>query len=113
MATAIASQPHTPGPWYLSTKCPLASDDINRIEFYIFSEKGNIATIPTDLISHANRDAEANARLIVQAPALLKSCKDLVDSVDMGDLFDHDVDCQDPDKCVLCVARKVIADAEG
>ena len=107
---------HTPGPWYVSTKRPLASDDsddINRIEYYVFSAKGNIATIPNDLILHANRDAEANARLIAQAPALLSVCKDFVDSVDMGDLFDHDVDCQEPETCPLCIARQVIADAGG
>ena len=46
----------------------------------------------------------ANARLIAQAPALLKSCQDFVDSVDMGDLFDHDLDCQEPETCILCIA---------
>ncbi len=105
---------HTPGPWYLSTKRPLAaknSDDVNRFEYYVFAKKGDIATIPMDLVLHANRDAEANARLIVQAPSLLKSCKDLVDSLDMVDMFEHDVDCQDPETCILCVARKVISDA--
>ena len=55
----------------------------------------------------------ANARLIAQAPALLNVCKELVDSVDMGDLFDHDFDCQEPETCVLCIARQVIADAGG
>ena len=85
METASPSPAHTPGPWYLSTKRPLASadsDNIERKEFYVFATKGNIATIPTDLISHVNQDAEANARLIAAAPDLLAACKGALEDGD-------------------------------
>lgn len=85
METASTSPAHTPGPWHVSTKRPLASDDsdeINRIEFYVFAKKGNVATIPTDLLLHVNQDAEANARLIAAAPDLLAACKGAVEDGD-------------------------------
>ena len=74
---------------------------------------GNIAIIPTDVVTHVIQDAEANARLIAQAPALLKSCHDLIDTVDWGDLFDHDFDCQEPQSCVFCIAKNVSANTGG
>ena len=66
-----------------------------------------------NMVMQLDDSETANARLIAQAPALLSVCKDFVDSVDMGDLFDHDVDCQEPETCPLCIARQVIADAWG
>ena len=94
MAAATPSQAFTAGPWIIN--CDLIS-----------TPTGSVAQILPCY------EEEANARLIAQAPALLKSCQDFVDSVDMGDLFDHDVDCQEPETCIFCIARQVIADAGG
>ena len=107
MATATTSPAFTAGPWNT-----FDYGDKNYPWIVIEDETGDhIAAVER---RHGKNDkSSANARLIAQAPALLKSCQDLVDSVDMGDMFDHDFDCQEPETCILCVARKVIADAGG
>ena len=70
---------HTAGPWFIGEKCPLASKDGRRTEFYVYAEHGNIAKIPTDVVGHLHREAEANARLIAAAPELLAAARDNID----------------------------------
>ena len=74
-------QVHTAGPWFISQKCPVASNNAGRREFYIFTEKGNIATIPTDLASHINHQARANARFIAAAPLVREKSQDLYNAI--------------------------------
>lgn len=98
MATANTSSAFTAGPWntfdYGDPKYPA-----------IIIEDSNGFHVAHVERSHSGNDpSAANARLIAQAPALLKSCQDFVDSVDMGDLFNHDLDCQEPETCILCIA---------
>ena len=76
MSTTPTSSAHTPGPWYLGKKCPLGSRDITREEFYVYSDKGYIATVPTDLILHVNHQAAANARLIAAAPDMAEKIRE-------------------------------------
>lgn len=78
------SSAHTAGPWFIGKKFPLAAkpaDSNDRFEWYIFSDKWSIATVPNDVIGHANQDAEANARLIAAAPALLDACRAAVSAL--------------------------------
>ena len=103
MATAITSPAHTSGSWIVD---PYGAHDTGNKLVKVLNGPVICELDPVP-------EAEANAQLIANAPALLKSCKDLIDSIDMGDLFDHDFDCQEPETCVLCIARQVITDAGG
>jgi hypothetical protein len=60
----------------------LAAKDSRRREFYIFTEKGNIATVPTDLVGHVNHEAAANARRIV-------ACVNACEGLDPADVPNH------------------------
>ncbi len=53
-----------------------------------------------------------NCRLIAKAPELLAALKGLSDSIDMEQEFEHQLDCEDPESCTLCIARKAISEVE-
>lgn len=57
-------------------------------------------------------EVAANARLIAAAPKLLSALKGLSDSIDMEQEFEHQLDCDDPESCSLCIARKAISEVE-
>ena len=106
MAKATTSPAYTTGPWRIEK----SHDKSGWQGISIFSDTDLRVA---NMVMQLDDSEMANARLIAQAPALMKSCQDLVDSVDMGDMFDHDFDCQEPETCILCIARQVIADAGG
>ena len=55
----------------------------------------------------------ANARLIAKSPKLLAALKGLTESISPVEIQEHLLDCQEPEACTLCIARKVIAEVEG
>ena len=112
---------HTPGPWR-STRYNAVLKSCNFFAIEAEDHTGMIAEVDDD-----TKDAEANARLIAQSPALLEVCKELLEE---HYLFRKDnrlvcpfcmtesiADCpvnfpHSPD-CPVIKARQVIAKAEG
>jgi hypothetical protein len=99
---AVVAPRHTPGPWEVR----LAKPEFNSSDLWIWSEStGHVASI-----SAVYSNGHANARLIAAAPDLLKFVK----------RFDNDRYC-DADQinethsndCEACIARALIAKAEG
>ena len=107
--TEATSPAHTPTPWI-----------IQGFDLWISAADGmtQICDLDTDYQKDYGRkltkkERAANARLIAAAPKLLSALKGLSDDIGMAEDFEHQLDCQDPESCTLCIARKVIAEAEA
>ena len=92
----LTPQAHTPGPWRINEYRDCITDG-NRV----LAEKPHGEALHWD----------ANARLMAKAPELLDALKAIVDAAE--DDMVHTLDCQEPESCTLCTARKVIAEAEA
>jgi hypothetical protein len=102
------SPAHTPAPWIIQGCYLWISGDDGETQ---------ICDLDTDYQKDYGRkltekERAANARLIAAAPKLLSALKGLSDSIGMAEAFEHQLDCQDPESCPLCIARTVIAEAE-
>lgn len=93
---------HTEGPWERDSKKNIyIVGDINK--------KENNATYICEMDA-LNTEWEANAKLIANAPELLKVCKGLVERIDInGGLGDY----KGGQAFIMGQARCVIAEAEG
>lgn len=109
----MSTTKHTPGPWTVTKVAPDKYPSGYRASVY-YAIKANGSRIAQTSGEHMTQDAEANARLIAEAPALLalaKECERLLADFDQAACEDNGEWTEE--RKALEELRATIARAEG
>ena len=102
----MSATKHTPGPWIQDEGNPLCIGTPKP--WYPRQVYRIVATLEggKEYTANHNATAEANARLIADAPALLDALAEVIRYDDLTQPCDH---APDPESCTHCRARELVA----
>lgn len=109
----MSTTKHTPGPWTFAKVVPDKYPSGYQGSVY-YAIKANGSRIAQTSGEHLAQDAEDNARLIAEAPALLAALRAIVHELDeYGFINSQDNDPDGEESHAVGTARTAIARAEG